>query len=77
MSTEFDDEIVNQLVDQEVILLKENDRNRDSSAGDEVYYECLIRADLESDGALKILQNQRPNLVCFIIYNYFKNRYLV
>ena len=59
--------MIDEQVDQEVIHLKQNDRNRrDPSTGDEVYYECLIRADLEFDAALKILKNQRPNLVCFV-----------
>ncbi|CAF3626101.1 unnamed protein product [Rotaria sp. Silwood1] len=61
-SLEFDDDLIDSEIDQRIHQLKQKDRVRDSSCGDEVYYECLIRANLDDDIALEILRHNRPNL---------------
>jgi hypothetical protein len=50
--------------------LRQNDNGPDAGSGDEVYFECLIRANFDEQAALEILRNKRPNLVNLIIYFY-------
>jgi len=59
---------IDKAIDQKILKLKHSDRNRNAAGVDEVYYECLIRANLDDELALEILRNKRPNLVDFIIY---------
>ena len=59
-------------IDQRILKLKHSDRNQNTVTGDEIYYECLIRANLDHEAALEILRNNRPNLVNFIIYSCLK-----
>jgi hypothetical protein len=64
-SVEFDNDIINQRIDQHIRSLKQNDRQTNVNRTDEVYIECLIRSNFDENEALEILCNRRPNLVTF------------
>ncbi len=62
---EFGDEVVDDEIEQKVARLRQQDQHRDTDAGNEVYFECLIRANFDHQTALNLLKNNRPNLVNF------------
>ena len=64
-SVEFDNDIIDQRIDQHIRFLKQNDRQTNVNRTDEVYIECLIRSNFNENEALEILYNRRPNLVTF------------
>ncbi|UJR09583.1 hypothetical protein I4U23_013818 [Adineta vaga] len=61
-SIAYGDDIINGDIDRRVEILKQKDRNRDMSFGNEIYYECLIRTKFDESSALEMLQTKRPNL---------------
>lgn len=58
-----DDDDVEYEIDQHVRTLKDNRKDRRASISDEVYIECLIRANFETQKALNILNYHRPVVV--------------
>ena len=56
-------ELHNEVLDQLVRSLRAQDREHNQPGSDEIYIECLIRANLDLEQAIVILRDQRPNLV--------------
>jgi hypothetical protein len=48
-------------IDRRIGDLRKNDRRPDPK--DEIYFECLLRTHFESDKAIDMLRQNRPNLV--------------
>ena len=69
-SIDFGDDLIDGDIDRRIARLKDSTRNQDIACSDEVYYECLIRADFDHDTALNILRHNRPNLVSLIIFSF-------
>jgi len=61
-------------IDARIRRLRENDKSHGIVSSDEVYYECLIRANFDQNTALEILRHNRPNLVR-LIYFFLKNNF--
>lgn len=59
----FDDTDVEDNIDLIIRQLRDQDHQRTASQTDEIYYECLIRTNLDLDKAKDMLANNRPNLV--------------
>lgn len=62
-SIEVGDDYIDMDIDIKIYQLKHKDRNPEPQSGDEVYYECLLRANFDENIALDILRNHRPDLV--------------
>ena len=56
-------EEVDGTIDYQVSELKAHDSPRDSTTSDEVYYECLLRTNYQTDRAIEMLTSKRPNLI--------------
>ena len=69
-----DDNVVDLVIHQNILLLKEKDKQTNVPRTDHVYIECLIRADFNDEEALDILCNERPNLVCLFPIQQIKKR---
>lgn len=69
----FGEDEVDRAIDRRVRELKYGDTNHNAPTNDEIYYECLIRANLEHERALGMLKSNRPNLVnpSFYFYQLF------
>jgi len=67
---DFGDEIIDEQIEQNITRLRQHDRHRESDGGDEVYFECLIRANFDERAAIDILNNKRPNLVKILLMIY-------
>lgn len=57
------DYLIDEDIDRRISQLRKRDTSSNTITGDEVYFECLIRANLDTDEALEILKSKRPNLV--------------
>ncbi|CAF3815432.1 unnamed protein product, partial [Adineta steineri] len=56
------DDYIDSDIDRRIGNLKQSDRNQDICSSDDVYYECLIRANFDEARALEMLRSNRPNL---------------
>ncbi|CAF1500191.1 unnamed protein product, partial [Adineta steineri] len=56
------DDYIDSDIDRRIGTLKQSDRNQDICPSDDVYYECLIRANFDEARALEMLRSNRPNL---------------
>jgi hypothetical protein len=68
--SDVDDDFFDGEIGYKIGRLRQNDNGPDAGSGDEVYFECLIRANFDEQAALEILRNKRPNFVNLIIYFY-------
>lgn len=64
---QWDDDQIDEQIDQQVRILKADRRDRQTSFPDEIYIECLIRTDFVTQKALKMFDDNRPILVRSLI----------
>ncbi len=68
-SYKVDDNLIDQRFDQKIFLLRQKDPETNVPRTDQVYVECLIRANFDDDEAFDILRHNRPNLVCCYFFS--------
>lgn len=65
------DNYIEETIDHKIYSLKKKDEGTNVSRTDEIYIECLIRSNFNESDALRMLRNNRPNLVHFVSFCLF------